>query len=70
MPYLSVFDSNFEKPLPYLKSAPSNLLCCKVSCKNKKKMLHLRPKISDFRILGLELDNIIVIFEISTLEFV
>ena len=46
MPYLSVFGSNLKKPLPYLKSATSNLLCCKVSCKKQKQILHLRPKIS------------------------
>ena len=36
MSYLSVLGSNFEKPLSYLKSAHSNLPCCKVSCKKKK----------------------------------
>ena len=60
MPYLS---------LSYLKSAPSNLRCWKVSCK-KEKFLTLGPKMSDFHILSLEFENIIVIFKISILEFV
>ena len=34
MPYLGVLGSNFEKPLPYLQSAPSNLLA-KFRAKNK-----------------------------------
>ena len=33
--YLGIFDSNFEKLLPYLKKAPSNLWKCKVLGKNK-----------------------------------
>ena len=36
----------------------------------KQKCLNLEPKMSDLGILGLEFENNIVIFEISTLEFV
>ena len=36
----------------------------------KQKTLNLGPKMPDFRILGLELEIIIVIFEISLLKFV
>ena len=67
MPYLGVLGSNFEKTLSYLKSAPSNFPCWKVSCK-KKKVLNLGQKMPDLCILGQELENIIVIFEISTLK--
>ena len=35
MLYLGIFGCKFEKLLIYLKSAPSNLSKCKVSCKNK-----------------------------------
>ena len=38
MPYLGILGCKFEKPLIYLKSMksdPSNLSKCKVSCKNK-----------------------------------
>ena len=67
MLYWSVLGSNFEKPLSHLRSAPSNLPCCNVLCK-KWKFLNLGLKMSDFRILGLEFENIIVIFEISVLN--
>ena len=66
--FFECFGQQFENLLSYLKSAPSNLLCCKVLCK-KLKFLNLGPKIPDFRILGLEFENIIVIFYISVLEF-
>ena len=69
MPYLSLLCSISEKQLSYLKSAPSNLRCWKVSCK-KEKFLTLGQKMSDFRILGREFENIIVIFKISIFEFV
>ena len=35
MHYLDILGFNFEKLLSYLKSVPSNLSNCKVSCKNK-----------------------------------
>ena len=35
LPYLDILGSKFEKVLSYLKSASSNLLKCKVSCKIK-----------------------------------
>ena len=69
MPYLGVLGSNFENPLSYLKSAPSNLPYSKVCCK-KQKSLNMGPKMSDFGILVLEVENNIVIFEISTFKFV
>ena len=51
MPYLSVLGSSFEKPLSYLKSAPSNLPCSKLSCK-KKNVLKLGTKNVRFPYLG------------------
>ena len=62
MPFLGVLGSNFEKPLSLLKSAPSNLPYCKIWSK-KEKFLKLEPKMPDFHILGLELQNIIAICE-------
>ena len=38
MPYLGILGCDFEKPLSYLKSAPSNLPCCKVSWKKNKNL--------------------------------
>ena len=69
MPYLGVLGSNFENPLSYLKSAPSNLPYYEVWCK-KQKSLNMGPKMSDFGILVLEVENNIVIFEITTFKFV
>ena len=66
MPYLGVLDSNFEKPSSYLKSEAYSLPYGKVWCK-KQKSLNLGLKTSDLHILGLE--NIIVIFEISIIDF-
>ena len=50
MPYLSVLDSNFEKPLSYLKSAPSNFPCCKVL--KKKQILKFGTKNVRFPYFG------------------
>ena len=61
--YLGVLGSNFEKSLPHLKSAPSNLPYCKFWYKNLK-FLNLITKMPDLRILGLEFKNIIAIFGI------
>ena len=47
---------------------PRICLVAKFRAKHKK-FLNLRPKLSDFHILELEFENILVIFEISTLEF-
>ena len=69
MPYLGVLGSHFERPLSYLKLASSNLTYRKIWCK-KTKFLNLGPKKLDFHILGLELQNIIVIFKTSVLQFV
>ena len=69
MCYLYVFGSNFENTFSHLQSASLNLSYCKVWCK-KQKSLNLGPKVPDFRILGLEFENIIAIFEASILEFV
>ena len=66
---LGVLGSNVEKPLSYLQSAYLNLSYCKVWCK-KQQSLNSGPKVPDFHILELELENIIVIFEASILEFV
>ena len=48
---------------------PRICLVAKFRAKKNKKILNLGPIMSDFHILGLELENIIVIFEISVLEF-
>ena len=69
MPYLGVLDSNFEKPLLYLKSTPLSLPYCKVWCK-RQKSLNLGPKMPYLGIFGLEVENNNVIFEISSLELV
>ena len=61
MSYLSVLGCEFEKPMSYLKSAPSNLPYCKVWCKNYKS-LNLGRKMPYLHIFGLEFVNIIVIF--------
>ena len=69
MSYLGVLGSNFEKPQSYLKSAAFYWPYCKGWCK-KQNLFNLGPKIPDVRILGLEFEHIIIIFEIGTLEFV
>ena len=60
---------NLKTILPYLKSAPSNLSDCKNFTK-KQKCLNLGPKMCNSGIFGPEFKKNIVIFEISTLEFV
>ena len=52
MPCLGFYGSRFQKLLPYLKSAPSNLSYSKILYKN---FLYLGPKIPDFGIFRLEL---------------
>ena len=66
MPYFGIFGLTFEKT--YLESAPSNLSNCKFC--EKKKCLNLGPKMCHLGIFLLEFIKNIVIFEISTLEFV
>ena len=58
---MGVFGSNLKKILSYLKSAFSNLLKCKVSCKTQK------LEILDQKYL---IKKPIVIFDISPFEFV
>ena len=58
-----------EKLLSYLKSAASSGSICKISPK-KKKNLNSGPDMPDLGILGVKLENNIVIFEMSTIEFV
>ena len=58
-----------KKLLSYLKSAFSNLSDCKNFAK-KQKCLNLGTKMCNSGIFGLEFLKNIVIFEISTLEFV
>ena len=57
-----------KKLLSYLKLAPSILSISENSRKNKK-CLSLGPQMPDLSTFGLEFENNIVIFEISTLEF-
>ena len=59
MPSLSVFGSNFEKPLSYLKLAHSKLSYYKYWF--KKIILKFGTKMPDLGILGLEFKNTIVI---------
>ena len=66
MPYLGALGSHFEKPLSYLKSAPSKLSYGKVWCfmpriclipkfrEKKKKCLNLGSKMPYLGIFGLE----------------
>ena len=53
-----------------MKSTPSNLSKCKISQKQKQKCLYLGLKIPYLGIFELEFEKAIVIFEISTLEYV
>ena len=57
MPYLGVLGSNFEKLLPYFEFALLQSLVQKI-------------KILKFRTKNARFEDIIVIFEIGTLEFV
>ena len=59
-----------EKLLSYLKSAASSGSICKISPKKKKKSLNSGPDMPDLGILGVKFENNIVIFEMSTIEFV
>ena len=53
MPYLGIFEQNFQKLLSYLQAAPSNLPICKILRKNKK-CLNLGPEVRYLGIFGLE----------------
>ena len=53
---VSHFGQEFQKLMPYLKSASSNLSTCKVSSKNKS-ILNLGPKIPYLGIFGLEFNK-------------
>ena len=64
-----LLDWNLKRILSYLKSASLNLSTCKILGK-KQKCLNLVPKMPYLGIFGLEFENSIVIFEISTLEFI
>ena len=62
----------WKKLLSYLRSTRLNWSNCKISQKEKtkQKWLNLEPKMPYLGIFGLEFEKAIVIFEISTLEFV
>ena len=70
MLYFGIFWLEFQKLLSYLKSAPSNLSNCKFREKKPQKCLNLGPKMCNTEFFGLEFEKNIVIFEITTLEFV
>ena len=70
MLYFGIFWLEFQKLLSYLKSAPSNLSNCKFREKPPQKCLNLGPKMCNTEFFGLEFEKNIVIFEITTLEFV
>ena len=65
--YLGVLGSSFEKLLPYLKSVPSNLFDCKISCKDENGLIGDQKRLIWYYWHGILTINI---FEISTLEFV
>ena len=70
MLYFGIFWLEFQKLLSYLKSTPSNLSNCKFREKTPQKCLNLGPKMCNTEFFGLEFEKNIVIFEITTLEFV
>ena len=69
MPYLGVLSKIFKKVLSCLKSASWSLSKLQKFAK-KQKCLNLRPKMPYLGIFGLDFENNIFIFEISTLELV
>ena len=58
-----------KKTIVIFEISTLNLSICKISLK-KSKFLNLGPKVHDLGILCLKFEDNIVIFEISTLEFV
>ena len=68
-PDLGILGWNLKTILSYLKSAPSNLSDCKILRKNKSAWIW-DQKYLVCVFLGKNFKNTIVIFEISTLEFV
>ena len=79
MPYLSIFHQKslilvflgkkFKKTIVIFEISTLKLLSLQNLFK-KQKRLNIRQKMSDFGILGLELENNTVMFEISNLEFI
>ena len=69
MPYLGIFELEFEKNMVVFKISILEFLL-KQSLVQKNKSLNLGPKMPDLGILGLEFEKNIVIFKISVLEFV
>ena len=79
MPYLSIFHQKslilvflgkkLKKTIVIFEISTLKLLSLQNLFK-KQKRLNIRQKLSDFGILGLELENSTVMFEISNLEFV
>ena len=67
VPYLGIFELEFQKLLSNLKSAFLNLSTCKILRKNK--YLNLGPKVPYLDIFGLQFQKTVVIFVISTIKF-
>ena len=79
MTYLGIFDQKFLIWVFWDKRFKKTIVKFKISLfklaylqsfTKKQKCLNLGPKMPDLFIFGLELENNIVIFEISTFEFV
>ena len=69
MPYLGIFGLEFEKNCSHIWNQHPQI-CLIANFAKKQKCLNLGPKMCDSGILGWNLKKNIVIFEISTLEFV
>ena len=69
MPYLGIFELKFEKNCSHIWNQHPQI-CLIANFAKKQKCLNLGPKMCDSGIFRLEFEKSIVIFEISTREFV
>ena len=69
MLYLDIFSLEFEKNTDIFEASVVKIAFLQ-SLVQRQKSLNLRPKVPDLVTFGLQFENNIVIFEISTLEFV
>ena len=65
--YVGIFCWNFKKTIAISKSIPINFY---LIISKKKKYLHLGQKLLYLGIFWLELEKVMIIFEINTLQFV
>ena len=70
MPLLGIFRQEFLKKTIVIFEISTRKFVYLQNFTRKQKCLNLGPKMPDLGTLGLEFENNIVIFEISTLEFV